>query len=72
MQFWHYEGVNDERYGLEGFRLSDDERSTGFMLVLRSETIKYRHVCKIHEAFSKLIQCPKTKTQGDIPDKAGG
>jgi len=62
MQFWRYEGVDDERYGLEGFRLSDNQRSTLFMSVLRSETLKYRHVRKTHEAFSKLIQCPKTKT----------
>jgi len=58
MQLWRYEGVDDERYELEGFRLSDNERSTPFMSVLRSETIKYRHVRTTHEAFSKLIQCP--------------
>jgi hypothetical protein len=50
MQLWRYGGVDDERYGLEGFgngsrwegfQLSDDERSTRLTSVLRSEALKY-------------------------------
>ena len=40
IQFRRYKGVDDERYGLDGFRLSDEERSTRFISVFRSETLK--------------------------------
>jgi hypothetical protein len=54
------------------FQLSDDERSTRLTSVLRSEAFEYNHVRMTQVLdFSKLIQCTKTKTYGDIPDQVG-